>query len=70
MADLLSRAGLSASQYEAEGLFLLRATVMSHYHVMAAETGHKQELLAEFLEVLAQKVELGMLTLALPSSPK
>ncbi len=57
MAMLLERAGLSCGEYEGEGLFLLRATVMSHYHVMAAETGHKQELLAEFVEMLAAKVE-------------
>ena len=42
----------------------MRATVMSPYHVMAAETGHKQALLAEFLELLAHKVELGLAALA------
>lgn len=64
MATLLERAGLNAGEYAAQGLFLLRATVMSHYHVMAAETGHKQSLLADFLELLAQKVELGRTHLA------
>ena len=33
---------------------------MSHYHVMAAETGHKQALLAEFVELLALKAEQGI----------
>ena len=60
MAPLLDRAGLDAQGYAAEGLFLLRATVMSHYHVMAAETGHKQALLADFVELLAHKAELGL----------
>ena len=57
MENLLQRSGLDVSEYPAEGLFLLRAAVMSHYHVMAAETGHKQSLLADFVELLAQKVE-------------
>ncbi|MEO8026112.1 MAG: pyridoxal-dependent decarboxylase [Bryobacteraceae bacterium] len=63
MATLLARAGLNAADFGAEGLFLLRATVMSHYHVMAAETGHKQALLADFMEVLAQKVDAGIAAL-------
>lgn len=57
MENLLRRAGLDPKEYAVEGLFLLRAAVMSHYHVMAAETGHKQELLADFVELLAQKIE-------------
>jgi hypothetical protein len=60
MATLLERAGLKKDEYMADGLFLLRATVVSHYHVMAAETGHKQALLADFVELLANKVELGL----------
>jgi hypothetical protein len=55
MAPLLERAGLDAAEYEKEGLFLLRATVMSHYHVMAAETGRSQALLADFVELLAKQ---------------
>jgi len=31
----------------------LRATVMTPYITLAAETGHKQTLLAEFMETLA-----------------
>ncbi len=64
MAPLLERAGLDAGEYATEGLFLLRATVMSHYHVMAAETGRKQALLADFVELLAQKVDVGLAALA------
>jgi hypothetical protein len=60
MATLLKRAGLQEEEYTTDGLFLLRATVMSHYHVMAAETGHKQALLADFVELLAQKADLGL----------
>lgn len=57
MADLFHRAGVTADDYAEQGLFVLRATVMSTYHVMAAETGHSQFLLAEFVEVLASFVE-------------
>jgi glutamate/tyrosine decarboxylase-like PLP-dependent enzyme len=60
MAELLERAGIPAGEYEREGLFVLRATLMSPYHVLAAETGHKQSLLAEFMEVLSNKVEEGI----------
>lgn len=58
MATLVKRAGLQEEEYTTDGLFLLRAIVMSHYHVMAAETGHKQALLADFVELLAQKADL------------
>lgn len=64
MIPLLERAGLDPQQYAAEGLFLLRATVMSPYHVIAAETGRKQALLADLVELLAQKVDLGLAALA------
>ena len=61
MASLLERAGLDAAEYENEGLFLLRATVMSHYHVMAAETGRSQALLADFVELLAKETSALLL---------
>jgi glutamate/tyrosine decarboxylase-like PLP-dependent enzyme len=51
---LLDRAGVDAEEYEREGLFILRATVMTPYIMLAAETGHKQELLVEFMERLAE----------------
>ncbi|MDE3195211.1 MAG: hypothetical protein KGN84_02630 [Acidobacteriota bacterium] len=60
MADLLQRAGLNPKDYVEQGLFVLRATVMSPYHVMAAETGHRQSLLAEFVEALAACAEEGI----------
>ena len=50
---LLDRAQVQPSEYARHGLFVLRATVMSPYHVMAAETGHKQALLAELVDCLA-----------------
>ncbi|MGE5568362.1 MAG: pyridoxal phosphate-dependent decarboxylase family protein [Rhodospirillales bacterium] len=54
VADLLERAGVDASDYPAEGVFVLRATVMTPYITLAAETGRKQALLAEFLETLGR----------------
>jgi glutamate/tyrosine decarboxylase-like PLP-dependent enzyme len=53
IAALLQRAEIKPSAYGQHGLFVLRATVMSPYHVLASETGHKQALLAEFVECLA-----------------
>jgi tyrosine decarboxylase len=54
---LLGRAEIQPADYREHGLFLLRATVMSPYHVLAAETGHKQALLAEFVEQLAREAD-------------
>ncbi len=53
VSDLLRRAGLDPAGYKREGIFVLRATVMSPYLTLAAETGHRQCLLAEFVEHLA-----------------
>jgi glutamate/tyrosine decarboxylase-like PLP-dependent enzyme len=52
---LLERAQIDPAEYRQEGLFVLRATVMSPYHLLAAETNHRQVLLAEFAERLAAK---------------
>lgn len=57
VADLLDRAGVDSEDYLAQGIFVLRATVMSPYIVLAAETGHKQDLLADFVETLAKTTE-------------
>lgn len=57
VADLLERLGAAPADYEANGLFVLRATLMSPYLTLAAETGHKQELLAEFVEELARRTD-------------
>jgi glutamate/tyrosine decarboxylase-like PLP-dependent enzyme len=53
VADLLERADVDAEDYPREGIFVLRATVMTPYITLAAETGHKQALLAEFMDTLA-----------------
>ena len=52
---LLDRAGIDPAEYRTQDLFVLRATIMSPYHVLAAETGARQGLLAEFVERLAAK---------------
>lgn len=57
VAELLERADVDASEYPAQGIFVLRATVMSPYIVLAAETGHKQDLLDEFVVTLARITE-------------
>lgn len=57
VADLLARAEVDAQDYPREGIFVLRATVMTPYITLAAETGHKQTLLAEFMETLAALAE-------------
>ncbi len=52
--DLLERAGVDAQEYGREGIFVLRATVMSPYIVLTEESGHKQSYLSEFVETLAK----------------
>ncbi|MEN6533660.1 MAG: pyridoxal-dependent decarboxylase [Bryobacteraceae bacterium] len=54
VAALLERSGVDPSDYEAHGIFVLRATVMNPYIILAAETGHKQDLLSDFVEALAK----------------
>jgi glutamate/tyrosine decarboxylase-like PLP-dependent enzyme len=57
VADLLERAEVDPGDYPREGIFVLRATVMTPYLTLAAETGHKQAHLAEFMETLAALTE-------------
>jgi hypothetical protein len=57
VADLLERAEVDAGEYPREGIFVLRATVMTPYIILAAETGHKQSLLSEFMDTLAKMTE-------------
>jgi len=57
VADLLARAEVDPEEYPREGIFVLRATVMTPYITLAAETGHKQTLLAEFMDTLAAIAE-------------
>jgi glutamate/tyrosine decarboxylase-like PLP-dependent enzyme len=55
LSGLLHRLGVDPVEYHQQGLFVLRATLMSPYLTLAPETGHKQELLAAFLEELARR---------------
>jgi glutamate/tyrosine decarboxylase-like PLP-dependent enzyme len=60
VAGLLERADVDAAEYPAEGIFVLRATVMTPYITLAAETGDKQAYLAEFTETLARIAEQAL----------
>jgi glutamate/tyrosine decarboxylase-like PLP-dependent enzyme len=64
IAPLLERAGIDPAEYRQQGLFVLRATWMSPYHLLAAETGHHQSLLAEFMERLGEKAQESIRALA------
>jgi glutamate/tyrosine decarboxylase-like PLP-dependent enzyme len=64
VADLLERAEVDAGEYPREGIFVLRATVMTPYIILAAETGHKQSLLSEFMDTLAKMTEEALQSLA------
>lgn len=57
---LLDRAGIDPAEYRLHGLFVLRATLMSPYHVLAAETGDSQSLLTEFLDRLHEQALAGL----------
>jgi glutamate/tyrosine decarboxylase-like PLP-dependent enzyme len=54
VGDLLARAQVDARDYASEGIFVLRATVMSPYIVLAQESGGRQVYLAEFVDELAR----------------
>jgi len=60
MGELLARAQVDTAEYEREGLYVLRATLMSPFHILAAETGHRQSLLAAFMELLAKRTAEGL----------
>lgn len=65
VAGPLQRFDIDASEYFERGLFVLRATIMSPYIVLAEETGRKgQPYLAQFVERLAAKAEEGIMRLA------
>jgi len=65
VAGLLQRLSIEASDYFEHGLFVLRATVMSPYIVLAEETGRRgQPYLAQFVERLAAKAAEGIALLA------
>ena len=60
IGPLLERAGIDPAEYRDQDLFVLRVAVMSPYHLLAAETGHRQALLAEFVERLAAKASAAL----------
>ena len=57
----LQRFAIDGSEYFERGLFLLRATIMSPYIVLAEETGRKgRPYLAQFIDRLAAKADEGV----------
>jgi glutamate/tyrosine decarboxylase-like PLP-dependent enzyme len=61
VAGPLQRFSIDASEYFERGLFVLRATIMSPYIVLAEETGRKgRPYLEQFVERLAEKAEEGI----------
>jgi hypothetical protein len=60
VAGPLERFEIDASEYREHGLFVLRATVMTPYIVLAGETGGCRPYLAQFVERLAGKAEAGI----------
>ena len=55
--DLLARAGVDPADYADQGIFVIRATVMNPYILLSAETGHRQEFLADLVERIAAESE-------------
>jgi hypothetical protein len=61
MEGLLQRLEIDPSDYQARGLFVLRATVMNPYIVLAAETGRQgRPYLGQFMEKLAGRAKEGV----------
>jgi hypothetical protein len=61
VADALQRLEIDPSDYPERGLFVLRATLMNPYIVLAEETGRRgRPYLAEFTEKLAARAEEGV----------
>jgi len=57
----LERFSIAAGEYFEQGLFVLRATIMSPYIVLAQETGRRgRPYLAQFVDLLAAKAEEGI----------
>jgi tyrosine decarboxylase len=70
VAGPLQRFSIDASEYFEQGLFVLRATIMSPYIVLAEETGRKgKPYLAQFVERLAAKAAEGIMTHGGQSKP-
>jgi tyrosine decarboxylase len=69
VAGPLQRFSIDASEYFQLGLFVLRATIMSPYIVLAEETArHGRPLLGQFMERLARKAREGIVALPATSS--
>ena len=61
VSGILERLGVDAAEYFAQGLFVLRATIMNPYIVLAQETGrHGKPYLAQFIDRLAAKASEGV----------
>lgn len=60
----LERFEIDPGEYRRHGLFVLRATLMSPYIVLAEETGGHRPYLAQFTERLAVKAEAGISQMA------
>lgn len=60
VAGPLGRFEIDASEYRERGLFVLRATVMTPYIVLAEETGARRPYLAQFVERLASSAQTGI----------
>jgi glutamate/tyrosine decarboxylase-like PLP-dependent enzyme len=65
VAGPLARLEIDTSEYREHGLFVLRATVMTPYIVLAEETGGHRPYLAQFMERLAAKAEARISKIAL-----
>lgn len=65
VAGPLQRFAIDPGEYYQHGLFVLRATLMSPYIVLAEESGRKgRPYLAQFIERLAAKAEEGLAVLS------
>jgi glutamate/tyrosine decarboxylase-like PLP-dependent enzyme len=61
VTEVLERLEIDPSDYRERGLFVLRATLMNPYIVLAEETGRRgRPYLAEFIEKLAARAEQGV----------
>jgi hypothetical protein len=61
VAEGLQRLDIDPSDYQERGLFVLRATLMNPYIVLAEETGRRgRPYLAQFTEKLAARAEEGI----------
>jgi glutamate/tyrosine decarboxylase-like PLP-dependent enzyme len=69
VAELLERAGLDGRDYQEHGIFVLRATVMTPYIRMAAELGHSQRYLSQFMQKLKQRVDVAVSNRKAGSAP-